>query len=390
MPAAVWTEALASWSHRAMKPNPPERAASPALPHPFPHDSADPEIVALIDAWRTESEATPWEAVVGHGHQVSRCKELVAKLGRSEAELDRLGIRLPITVALTTADAHSLSPAATRPGRLAPRLDLDVPTEADRRELLRRAVTGLPTAGALDLEVVVDRTNGWSGAELVVAIEEAMSRSLPSGTDALRQDLLLEVITERYVVRDEPDEPEHDLGEIARHESAHALTAALIFGPGSGSVALVEATPHHGRTQLAGTIMGAPRTAERLRELATIALAGIAGDRLTGGPDAVSNGSAADRTGATQYLIELVGLGLTYDPASLESGGSSDRGSERMRAALHAAVEAEGAAALERAIALVAPHVAGIARLATALLGTPGRTLSGAALEGAIRAALAE
>jgi len=53
-------------------------------------------------------------------------------------------------------------------------------------------------------------------------------------------------------------------------------------------------------------------------------------------------------------------------------------------------VEAEGAAALERAIALVAPHVAGIARLATALLGTPGRTLSGAELEGAIRAALAE
>ena len=51
--------------------------------------------------------------------------------------------------------------------------------------------------------MVVDRTNGWSGAELVVAIEEAMSRSLPSGTDALRQDLLLEVITERYVVRDD-------------------------------------------------------------------------------------------------------------------------------------------------------------------------------------------
>lgn len=437
-------------------------------------------MTGLIEAWRIYSEPTPWSAVVGHGHQVNRCRELVEKLRRTDAELDALGIRLgrgiviagppgvgktvmaralatavgrpviappvgdltppvitrlyaqlgridpvvvildeaegvigrdwlvsdvdavralcvaldgidrprrgPITVALTTEAAHALSPAATRPGRLAPRLDLDTPTVVDRREILRRAIEGVPTAGVLDLDMVVDRTQDWSGAELVVAIEEAVSRSLPSGVDALRQDWLLAVISERFVSRDLPDDPEANLEVIARHESAHALVAALTLGP--ASIALVEVLPHHGRTLLADTIMNAPFTAERLAHMATIAVAGIAADRLTGGPGAVSNASVVDRAKATSFLTEFVGLGLPYDPASLEVGDSSDRGAERMRAAIHTAVEAAGSAALERAVVLLASHVDGIGRLAAALLDAPGRTLSGADLDRAIQGAL--
>lgn len=458
------------------------RTARRDLPNPTPPGADDPEMVALIESWRIYSEPTPWSAVVGHGHQVTRCQELVEKLRRTDPELDVLGIRLgrgiviggppgigktvmaralatavgrpvivppvgdltpqvitrlytqlgrmdpvvvildeaegiigrdwlvsdvdavralcvaldgvdrprrgPITVALTTEPAHALSPAATRPGRLAPRLDLDTPTVVDRREILRRAIEGVPTAGVLDLEMVVDRTHDWSGAELVVAIEEAISRSLPSGVDALRQDWLLDVISERFVSRDVPDEPERNLEVIARHESAHALVAALTLGP--GSIALVEVLPHHGRTMLADAIIAAPQTEARLRQLATIALAGIAADRLTGGAGAVSNASMVDRVKATNFLIEFVGLGLPYDPGSLEVGDSSDRGAERMRAAIHTAVEAAGSAALERAVVLLASHLDGIGRLATALLDAPGRTLSGADLDAAIRTALAE
>jgi len=49
--------------------------------------------------------------------------------------------------------------------------------------LLKRVVNGLPVSGSLDLDVVVERTAGWSGAELAVPIEEAMSRSLVDHTD---------------------------------------------------------------------------------------------------------------------------------------------------------------------------------------------------------------
>lgn len=110
--------------------------------------------------------------------------------------------RAPITIALTTAPEHQLSATVTRPGRLSPRLELGLPTAAERRRLLDRSIVGLPIAGALDLDLVVERTGGWSGAEIVVAVEEAMSHSLIDRTDALTAANLLLIVSGRYVIAD--------------------------------------------------------------------------------------------------------------------------------------------------------------------------------------------
>jgi hypothetical protein len=60
-----------------------------------------------------------------------------------------------------------------------------LPSRADRAVLLERAVAGLPRVGPLDLDLVVERTGGWTGTEIVVTVEEAISRSLLDHTDAL-------------------------------------------------------------------------------------------------------------------------------------------------------------------------------------------------------------
>ena len=58
--------------------------------------------------------------------------------------------RGPVTLALTTAGFHELSPTATRPGRLAPRLDLSLPTFEEHLEILERAVNGIrPTVRSI-------------------------------------------------------------------------------------------------------------------------------------------------------------------------------------------------------------------------------------------------
>src|SRR5690606_3668854 len=110
-----------------------------------------------------------------------------------------------------------------------------LPTAADRRILLERAMAGLPSAGSIDLDKLVERTGGWSGAELAVAVQEACSRSLVDHTDALRMDLLLQVVSERYTVADEEERLPETIGAIAVHEAGHAIYAELVW-PGEVGV----------------------------------------------------------------------------------------------------------------------------------------------------------
>ena len=79
---------------------------------------------------------------------------------------------------------------------------------------------------------------------------------------------------------------------------------------------------------------------------------------------------------------------MPYDRDVLERGHESDRGSERMRAALHAAVEDDAARLLAEVIAELAPRRSAIESLAGALLAADDLTLSGSDLETAINEAL--
>jgi DNA replication protein DnaC len=280
-----------------------------ALPFLISAEGNDDEMAALIESWRYRGQPTPWSAIVGHQAQIRRCQELVEKLSRSEEELGRLRIRVgaglvitgpagvgktllgralasaagrpvivpptaeltpalitrlyaqlakaepavvildeaegiigagwmttdaetrrallaaldgvtkpqrgPITIALTTEEG--LDEAATRPGRLAPRLVLSAPTAEERRVLLQRAV------------------------------EEACTRSLIDHSDALRLDLLLEVIGERYVVEDERPVQPQLVEAVAIHEAGHAVFGELTW---PGQVAVMRIDAGSGNTRL--------------------------------------------------------------------------------------------------------------------------------------------
>lgn len=285
----------------------------------------------------------------------------------------------PITVALTTEPLGNLDAAAIRPGRLAPHLVLNLPDEEDRLELLARLVEGLPSAGPINIGVVAERSVGWSGAELAGAIEEACSRSLRDHSDALRQDLLLEVIAERYEVRDETLVDRHALERAALHEAGHALYAHLVWPGGLASVSIRDAD---GQTVLSDDLQRRVRDAEHLRRMGEMALAGEVAEAIVDGPNRRSVGSEPDKRAATGFLWQLLQTSKVVVPDVLEAGNGE--GSERMRAAWHAELEAAAQAAETSVFRWLSPHADVLAAFAARLLEAPEHSLSGEDLEVAL------
>ena len=306
------------------------------LPFAIAADADDVEVAALIESWRYRGPAVSWDAVVGHAPQVRRCQEIVEALRRPEADLERLRIRLG---------------------------------------------SGILLAGAAGVGKTL------SGAEIAVAVEEAMSRSLLTRTDALTAENLLAIVGERYVIADpSPRRLVHE-ERTARHEAAHALYAHRRW---PGAVAMVSLRGEQpGTTSLDEERLETIDTAAGFRDLAGMALAGLAAEMLLYGAEGVSSGSSADQAKATGWLLRSREVAMPYDRDVLERGQESDRGSERMRAALHAAVEDDAARLLAEVVAELAPHRSAIESLAEAVLAADDQTLSGVDLTAAIEAALA-
>lgn len=72
-----------------------------------------------------------------------------------------------VCVVLTAMDVGQLPPALLRSGRVELWLDMRLPDTAHRVDILRRHLTGLPEhLGPIDVQMLADRTNGCTGADL--------------------------------------------------------------------------------------------------------------------------------------------------------------------------------------------------------------------------------
>ncbi len=297
----------------------------------------------------------------------------------------------PVTIALTTIALAHLDDEITRPGRLSPRLELGRLSGAERAELLRRAVTGLPGAETLRLARLVERTVGWSGAEITGLVPEALTRSLLEGAPTLHEEALLAIVSERFVVRDPLPEGRRDPRLAAIHEAGHCLFAYLTWGrgpEGQGPVAAVDLTERGGTTALADWVLERPGQSTRrdLLRSAGLSLAGAAAERIVRGVDGLSAGAEDDRQRATAALASVHALEVPFDEASLE--GHSGHGAHEMRAARFAAISSAAQQLWEEVLTTLAPHAHALLHLADALVAAPDQALSGAELEAAVAAAL--
>ena len=91
--------------------------------------------------------------------------------------LDALAAERGVVVLATAGEAADVASGLRRGGRLEREIDLGVPTESDRRDILAVHTRSVPLGVDVDLREVAARTHGFVGADLEALVTEAVLES---------------------------------------------------------------------------------------------------------------------------------------------------------------------------------------------------------------------
>ena len=145
-------------------------------------------------------------------------------------EMDGFEANEKVIVIAATNRADVLDTALMRPGRFDRRVNIDLPDRIERREILDVHIKGKKLAEDVNLDVIAQRTPGFSGAELQSLLNEAAILAAREKRTTLAQ---FDAIRSIEKVMLGPERQSHIMGEeekkvVAYHEAGHALVASLL------------------------------------------------------------------------------------------------------------------------------------------------------------------
>lgn len=145
-------------------------------------------------------------------------------------EMDGFEPNAKVIVMAATNRPDVLDPALLRPGRFDRRVTIDLPDRKDRVEILGVHARKKQLAEDVNLEIVAQRTPGFSGAELYSLMNEAAILAAREGRKTLAQFDLIRSI-EKVMLG--PERKSHVMSKreklvTAYHEVGHALVASVL------------------------------------------------------------------------------------------------------------------------------------------------------------------
>lgn len=241
-------------------------------------------------------------------------------------EMDGFEPNEKVIVMAATNRPDVLDPALLRPGRFDRRVTIDLPDRADRLAILNVHARNKPVAEDVNLEVIAERTPGFSGAELYSLMNEAAILAARENRTKIGQFDLIRSI-EKVMLG--PERKSHILSKkekelTAYHEAGHALLASV----------LTHADPVHkvsiiSRGRAAGYTLKLPLEDKKLQSKneflddIVVSLGGyvveknIFGDLTTGSSNDLQVATSLARDMVTKY-----GMSDKIGPVALEAGSS--------------------------------------------------------------------
>jgi len=258
---------------------------------------------------------------LGGGHD-----EREQTLNQILVEMDGFEPHEKVIVMAATNRPDVLDPALLRPGRFDRRVILDIPDLKDRKEILTIHSRGKPFGEDINLQVIAERTPGFSGADLQSLMNEGAILAAREGRKKVNQYDLIRSI-EKVMLG--PERKSHLLTikekKIASyHEAGHAIISSV----------LPQADPVHkvsvvSRGRAAGYTLKLPLEERHLYsklhflDEIVVALGGYAAEKLIFKD--ITTGAADDLRHATEIARSLVmtyGMSDKIGPVSL--GEKSD------------------------------------------------------------------
>ncbi len=145
-------------------------------------------------------------------------------------EMDGFDPTEKVIVMAATNRPDVLDPALLRPGRFDRRVTIDLPDRKDRLEILTVHARKKPFGPDVDLEIIAERTPGFSGAELYSLMNEgAILAARENRKEITQYDLIRSI--EKVMLG--PERKSHLLGKkekrlTAYHEAGHALVGSVL------------------------------------------------------------------------------------------------------------------------------------------------------------------
>jgi 26S proteasome regulatory subunit T4 len=110
------------------------------------------------------------------------------------AQMDGFASTSQVKVVMATNRPDVLDPALLRPGRLDRKIEIPLPNEQARYEILKIHAKGLTIAGDVDFDAVVKLSEGFNGADLRNVCTEAGMFALRSEKDAITNEDFMKAV----------------------------------------------------------------------------------------------------------------------------------------------------------------------------------------------------
>ena len=145
-------------------------------------------------------------------------------------EMDGFAPAEKVIIMAATNRPDVLDPALLRPGRFDRRVTIDLPDRKDRKDILDVHAKNKPLAEDVNLEIIAQRTPGFSGADLYSLVNEGALLAAREDRKKVGQFDLIRSI-EKVMLG--PERKSHVLSKREReitayHEAGHALVASVL------------------------------------------------------------------------------------------------------------------------------------------------------------------